>query len=243
MIYCFDLDGTICSPVVGSAYVDAQPDKIVVDEINRLFEAGHEILIMTARGCVSGIDHTELTKDQLLRWEVKYHRLIMGVKPNADIFVDDKGISIQEWKNNLPIKYGVLAGAFDIIHPGYIRMFKEAKLNCTHLTVLLNICPENKMVPVQTVGERIEILSSIRYVDNVIIYSSEEDLYWRLKLNSYDIRFLGSDYIDKHFTGIDLNIPIHYIERNHGYSTTELKERIFNSINENYKQRINGDLL
>jgi len=53
MIYCFDLDGTICSSVENSEYYNSIPDKTVVDEINRLYDSGHEIIIMTARGCVS----------------------------------------------------------------------------------------------------------------------------------------------------------------------------------------------
>jgi glycerol-3-phosphate cytidylyltransferase len=242
MIYCFDLDGTICSSVENSEYYHSSPDKIVVDEINRLYDAGHEIIIMTARGSVSGIDHYDLTEDQLRKWNIKHHKLLMGIKPHAHIFIDDKGLSIDEWKKTIPNNYGVLAGAFDIIHPGYIRMFKQAKLHCTHLTVLLNISPINKITPVQTVDERIEILSAIKYIDNVICYSTEQELHNLLKTTNFDIRFLGSDYINKDFTGKDLQLPIYFIERDHNYSATALKQKIFASINLQFKHIINGDV-
>ena len=242
MIYCFDLDGTICSVVENSEYYHSIPDKIVVDEINRLYDTGHEIIIMTARGSVSGIDHYDLTEDQLRKWGLKHHKLLMGVKPHAHIFIDDKGLSIDQWKKSIPNTYGVLAGAFDIIHPGYVRMFKQAKLHCNHLTVLLNISPANKITPVQTVDERIEILSAIKYIDNIICYSTEQELYNLLKTNNFDIRFLGSDYKDKDFTGKGLELPIHFIERDHSYSATTLKQKIFDSINLQFKHIINGDV-
>ena len=121
-------------------------------------------------------------------------------------------------------------------------MFKQAKLHCNHLTVLLNISPANKITPVQTVDERIEILSAIKYIDNIICYSTEQELYNLLKTNNFDIRFLGSDYKDKDFTGKDLELPIHFIERDHSYSATTLKQKIFDSINLQFKHIINGDV-
>ena len=63
--------------------------------VNRLFDEGHKIIIMTARGRGSGIDWTGLTREQLERWGVKYHELEpMFHKPTADLFVDDKGINV-----------------------------------------------------------------------------------------------------------------------------------------------------
>ena len=90
MIYCFDIDGTICSLEKNSEYQRAKPYKNMVDKINELYDAGHTIKFFTARGCNSGIDHTELTTTQLQEWGVKYHEFIMG-KPHADYFIDDKG--------------------------------------------------------------------------------------------------------------------------------------------------------
>jgi glycerol-3-phosphate cytidylyltransferase len=233
MIFCFDLDGTICTSVSYSEYELAQPDPEVINNIRSLYSRGHIIKIMTARGCVSKIDHTELTEKQLQEWGVPYHELIMNVKPEADLFIDDKAINIIDWKKNNFSKFGVIAGAFDLIHPGYVRMFKDAKLNCGHLTVALHVDPNrenNKLQPVHSVEERKEILQAIKYVDDVICYDTEDDLYQILKSNIYDIRFLGSDYIDRPYTGPDLPIEIFWIERDHNYSTTSLKFKIKESI-------------
>jgi len=213
-------------------YEDAMPDVAVVKEINRLYESDHMIKIMTARGSVSGIDHTQLTKRQLHDWGVKYNELIMNKKPYADVYIDDRAMHIDDWKKKNCPKRGVLAGAFDLIHPGYIKMFQEAKQYCEHLTVLLHIDPSinGKFLPVHTVSERIEILQELRSVDRILIYATEDDLYNQLKSDNYDIRFLGSDYFNKGYTGIDLKIPVFWIERDHDYSTTALKQKISRSM-------------
>jgi glycerol-3-phosphate cytidylyltransferase len=234
MIYCFDIDGTICSSVNDSKYELALPDITVINEINRLYGEGNIIKIMTARGCVSKIDHTDITKKQLSEWGVKYHELLMHIKPHAHLFVDDKGIHIDEWKKQIPQVKGIIAGAFDIIHPGYIRMFKECKLNCTHLTVALHEDPSferpHKLSPVQTVEERKEILLSLKDVDEVIEYKTEDQFHDYLKSDSYGVRFLGTDYKKEQYTGSNIPIDIVWINRNHDYSTTKLKNKIHNSI-------------
>jgi glycerol-3-phosphate cytidylyltransferase len=232
MIYCFDIDGTICTSVNNSEYEKALPDNIVVNEINRLYDEGHTIKIMTARGCVSGVDHTLLTKRQLNLWGVKYHELLMHVKPHAHWFIDDKGINVSEWKQRIPRVKGIVAGAFDVLHPGYIRMFDECKKHCNHLTIALHDDPSSershKLKPVQSLEERKEILRSIKYVDDIITYQTEEEFLSYLE--KYDVRFLGDDYKDGSYTGRDIDIGIVFINRNHGYSTTKLKTRIYESL-------------
>ena len=91
MNYCFDIDGTICTNTNGD-YEKAKPfiDRIKI--VNKLYIEGNKIIMLTARGSTTNLDWTELTKQQLKEWGVKYHELIFG-KPEADIFVDDKGIS------------------------------------------------------------------------------------------------------------------------------------------------------
>jgi len=74
------------------------------------------------------------------------------------------------------------------------------------------------------------MLLSIRYVDDVIRYTYEESLYDLLKVGEFDIRFLGDDYINKPFTGDDLKIPIHYLDRSHGWSTSKFKKLIADSL-------------
>ena len=128
---------------------------------------------------------------------------------------------------------GVIAGNFDVIHPGYIEMFKEMKKNCTVLIILLHSDPSierpHKLKPILSVEERKEMLLSIKYVDDVLTYTYEAQLYDLLKLGEFDKRFLGDDYIGKPFTGDDLRIPIHYLDRSHGWSTTKFKKLIAES--------------
>jgi glycerol-3-phosphate cytidylyltransferase len=133
------------------------------------------------------------------------------------------------------MKVGVIAGNFDVIHPGYMQMFKECKGQCDTFIVLLHEDPTverpDKLQPILSIDERKEILLGIRYIDMVFSYARENDLYQLLKIIRPDIRFLGTDYIDKDFTGRSLGIPIHWIRRDHGWSTTKFKTLIAQSIN------------
>ena len=239
MKYCFDLDGTICdTPLRPSdlkpGYLEATPFSFMVEQVNRLYDEGNHIIIMTARGRDSGIDWTEWTTKQLDMWGVKYHELEpMFHKPTADIFIDDKGMNVEEWKKTVPLKKGIIAGAFDVIHPGYIRMFKDAKEHCNHLTVALHQDPSvarhNKLKPVQSVEERKEILLALRDIDDVVVYQEEETFLSYLK--DYDIRFLGTDYMNGSYTGKDIPIDIVWLDREgHDYSSTKMKRLIFESI-------------
>ena len=96
MIYCFDIDGTLCDNTDGE-YEKAEPYFDIVSQVKVLYDAGHRIILYTARGSTTGIDWRELTENQLCSWGVKYHELVMG-KPHADIYIDDKGINIAEWR-------------------------------------------------------------------------------------------------------------------------------------------------
>ena len=129
---------------------------------------------------------------------------------------------------------GVIAGNFDVLHPGYIAMFKEMKENCDCLIVLLHTDPSierpHKLRPILSSSERKEMLESLKYVDDVIRYTYEEQLLDLLKMGEFDIRFLGDDYINKPFTGDNLKIPIHYMNRDHGWSTTKFKKLIAQSL-------------
>ena len=199
MNYCFDLDGTICDTPLRKedlkpGYLEAVPFPYMVEQVNKLYDEGHKIIIMTARGRGSGIDWTELTSEQLDRWGVKYHELEpMFHKPTADLFIDDKGINVEDWKKTLPPKKGIIAGAFDVIHPGYIKMFKDAKAHCNHLTVALHLDPsierDVKLKPVHTKEERKEILMAFKDVDDVIFYEVENGFLNYQTTGDYHNRF------------------------------------------------------
>lgn len=138
---------------------------------------------------------------------------------------------------------GMIAGAFDVIHPGYILALQEAKLHCTHLVVCLHVDPSverpEKPKPVLSWRERQVILQSIRYVDYVMPYNTEEDLREILKRVNPDIRFLGQDYSlgIKAVTGSELNIPIFYLDRSHGWSATKFKQMICESMKSKPKEK------
>jgi glycerol-3-phosphate cytidylyltransferase len=235
MIYCFDLDETLCTKALNGDYSTAKPIQEAINKVNTLWIMGNKILIFTGRGSSSGKDWVTLTTHQLKDWGVKHDELIMNRKPTYDVIIDDKAINAVEWRNTFCKTRGVVAGAFDLIHPGYCKLFKFCKDHCTHLTVFLHDDPSlerNKMKPIHSLEERMEILKSIRYIDEVISYKDETDLSIKLELFSFDVRFLGDDYKDKQFTADYLPIKIIYTDRSHGYSTTDLKKNIAESYME-----------
>ena len=93
-----DLDKTICN-TISKDYLNSTPIKERIEFINNLKKEGNEITIWTARGSLSGIDYSELTKKQLDEWGVLYDNIIMK-KPDYDIYYDDKSFNID---NILPI--------------------------------------------------------------------------------------------------------------------------------------------
>ncbi len=131
-------------------------------------------------------------------------------------------------------KVGVIAGNFDVIHPGYIHMFDECKSYCDTLLLLLHDDPSierpEKIKPILSLNERTMVLNSLKQIDRIITYKTESDLYKILMDKKIDVRFLGDDYRGKSFTGDDLNIPIHYLDRSHGWSTTKFKKLIAETL-------------
>jgi glycerol-3-phosphate cytidylyltransferase len=131
-------------------------------------------------------------------------------------------------------KVGFTASCFDMLHAGHILMLEEAKSVCDHLIVALQTDPSidrpNKRKPIQSLIERQIQLKAVKYVDEIVIYETEEDLLNLLKTLPIDIRIIGEDYAGKDFTGRDWcathGIEIYYNSRKHEYSSTELIERI-----------------
>ena len=129
---------------------------------------------------------------------------------------------------------GVLAGNFDVIHPGYIDMFNEAANHCDKLFVCLHEDPSverpHKIKPILSLEDRMKVLNSLKQIYYVVPYKTEKELYTYLYENEFDVRFLGEEYKDLNYTGKDLDIPIHYINRDHGWSTTRFKNLIVKSF-------------
>ena len=130
---------------------------------------------------------------------------------------------------------GFTCSCFDLLHAGHILMLKDAKEQCDFLVVGLQTDPTidrpEKNKPIQSFQERYIQLSAVKYVDAVIKYETENELYAILLDTQPDIRILGSDYVDKRFNGDDLGIPIHYHQRNHNYSSSNLRKKIIETKN------------
>ena len=130
---------------------------------------------------------------------------------------------------------GFTAGNFDLLHPGYIITFEEAKRHCNRFIVFLQKDPsehrKSKYKPVIPLYDRYKALMSIRHIDEVYIYQTEEELFNLIKFWKPDIRILGEDYIGdngkpKPFTGESLPPKVIYTSRSHNWSTTKLKDLI-----------------
>ena len=128
------------------------------------------------------------------------------------------------------MKKGITASTFDLLHAGHILMLKEAKSVCDYLIVALQVDPTidrpEKNKPIQSYYERWVQVSAVKYVDEIIPYATEEELRTILQNYDIDIRILGDEYYDRYFTGNDLQMEYHYNKRTHGYSSTELRNRI-----------------
>ena len=91
--FVFDIDGVIAKIQKDLDYALSEPNERMVKIVNKLYDYGNKIILFTARGYVTGKDWSQVTKEQMQRWGVKYHELKFG-KPNADYYVDDQMISL-----------------------------------------------------------------------------------------------------------------------------------------------------
>lgn len=137
------------------------------------------------------------------------------------------------------MRVGITFGAFDLCHAGHVLMFSDCKRHCDYLIVGLQFDPSiernSKNTPVQSLFERFVQLQAIKYIDEIIPYAYEHEIMQILQSRDIDTRFVGSDYIGRDFTGksvcADKQISIIYNNRDHGFSTSELRKRIENSSN------------
>jgi len=132
-------------------------------------------------------------------------------------------------------KYGFTCSTFDLCHAGHISMLQEAKSKCDWLLVGLQNDPTidrpTKNKPIQSLVERYIQLKAVKYVDEVVVYNSERDLEDILLMYPIDIRILGEEYKDKNFTGkeicINRGIELYFNKRDHSFSTTDLRNRVY----------------
>ncbi len=130
---------------------------------------------------------------------------------------------------------GFTCSTFDLLHAGHVLMLEEAKQQCDYLIAGLQTDPTidrpgTKNKPVQTIVERYVQLKAVRYVNEVVVYSTEQDLIDLLQILPINVRILGEEYKDINFTGkqtcIDRNIDLYYNSRTHRFSSTELRNRV-----------------
>ena len=135
-------------------------------------------------------------------------------------------------------KIGFTCSTFDLLHAGHVTMLEEAKRNCDYLIVGLQVDPtldrpNSKNAPIQSIVERQIQLAAVKYVDEIVMYSTERDLEDLLLTLPINIRILGVEYQDKEFTGKDIcnqrNIEILYNGRDHSFSSTSLRKRVYES--------------
>ena len=132
-------------------------------------------------------------------------------------------------------KIGITFSTFDMLHAGHIAMLSEAKNHCDYLIAGLQTDPtidrpDTKNKPVQSIVERQIQLAACRYVDEVVVYQTEQDLRDLLLILPLDMRILGVEYQDKDFSGkdecYDRNIQCVFNGRDHSFSSSGLRSRV-----------------
>jgi glycerol-3-phosphate cytidylyltransferase len=144
---------------------------------------------------------------------------------------DDVVINGNKKKDGWNMKVGFTCGAFDILHTGHALMLEEAKNVCEYLIVGVQSDPsidrDTKNKPIQSYDERIMMVKSIKFVDEVVLYDTEADLIKILKKLNPDVRILGADWQGKKYTGWDLPIEPYFNSRTHSYSSSSLRHRVY----------------
>ena len=136
-------------------------------------------------------------------------------------------------------KIGFTCSTFDLLHAGHVAMLEEAKHHCDFLIVgLLNdptLDRPEKNAPIQSIVERQIQLAAIKYVDEVVIYNTEQDLEDLLLTLPIDVRILGVEYKTKDFTGKqiakDRGMKLVFNGRDHSFSSTSLRKRVASAEN------------
>ncbi len=133
------------------------------------------------------------------------------------------------------LKIGITFSTFDMLHAGHVAMLAEAKNHCDYLIAGLQTDPTidraTKNKPVQSIVERQIQLAGSRYVDEIVVYSTEKDLEDILLTLPIDVRILGVEYEHKDFTGKDIcigrGIELIFNGRDHSFSSSNLRRRVY----------------
>jgi len=132
-------------------------------------------------------------------------------------------------------RVGITFSTFDMLHAGHIAMLSEARNHCDYLIAGLQTDPtidrpDTKNKPVQSIVERQIQLAACRYVDEVVVYQTEQDLADLLLILPVDVRILGVEYENTGFSGrkecADRGIEIVFNSRDHSFSSSSLRKRV-----------------
>jgi glycerol-3-phosphate cytidylyltransferase len=132
-------------------------------------------------------------------------------------------------------KIGITFSTFDMLHAGHIAMLSEARNHCDYLIAGLQTDPtidrpDTKNRPVQSIVERQIQLAACRYVDEVVVYQTEQDLVDLLLILPVDVRILGVEYEHQEFTGRNechaRGIDLVFNGRDHSFSSSSLRKRV-----------------
>jgi len=138
-------------------------------------------------------------------------------------------------------KIGITFSTFDMLHAGHIAMLSEAKNHCDYLICGLQTDPtidrpETKNCPIQSIVERQIQLAACRYVDEVVVYQTEQDLVDLLLILPLDVRVLGVEYQEKKFSGMQeckqRGIELVFNGRDHSFSSSSLRKRVVHAETE-----------
>ncbi|WP_111709984.1 adenylyltransferase/cytidyltransferase family protein [Lutibacter citreus] len=132
------------------------------------------------------------------------------------------------------MKVGITFSSFDLLHAGHIKMLEEAKSQCDYLICGLQSDPTidrpEKNKPVQTVVERYIQLKGCKFVDEIVPYTTEQDLEDILKSFKIDLRIIGDEYEHKDYTGksycIENDIQLYFNRRDHRFSSSGLRKEV-----------------
>ncbi len=137
-------------------------------------------------------------------------------------------------------KIGITFSTFDLLHAGHIAMLAEAKNHCDYLIAGLQTDPtidrpETKNHPVQSIVERQIQLAACRFVDEIVVYQTEQDLIDLILTLPIDVRVLGVEYEDTNFTGrnegANRGIEVVFNKRDHSFSSSSLRKRVAEAEN------------
>lgn len=137
------------------------------------------------------------------------------------------------WKSSISIRCGHTMniiwtnGCFDIVHAGHIELFKYAKSLGSKLYVGIDSDErvqqlKGKNRPINNDILRKFLLNSIKYIDEVFVFDSDDSLRSQLKNLNVDTIVIGDDYINKNVIGSDIVSNIMFFPKKYSLSTSHI---------------------